>query len=353
MPEQHIMYHRLRGGIVHSTQSVTYNPVIMHSIYSISRKIGRGAMPRIIKPARENWIGVLLLVVTGVYGASQHHWSKRTLFNNLWETVAMPCLLVVGLLICVHIWQASREIYVQERRPFTNALNRVVMLPPWHFRWRCYIATALWWTVCAGFVILAWNKYPIPLPGRGRFVVEASRNVFLPDLSVLNNLPKPKPPPEKDRPPSLLDLFNEDYPTAMKSQNNLTLRGVKVPLKQVVYLDFPAKSKFVGLYVPSPRSADTVIICKAFTDQVEPALKSIEKDTYIKGGMGTQNAREISDLTFTNVVVIYHEAILNIEEEASIIAVFKDRELDVQFRGPDYVAYRDDTWTKNRTAKDN
>ena len=69
--------------------------------------------------------------------------------------------------------------------------------------------------------------------------------------------------------------------------------------------------------------------------------------------MGTRNAREISDLTFTNVVIIYHEAILNIEEEASIIAVFKDRELDVQFRGPDYVAFRDDTWTKNRTGKDN
>jgi len=309
-------------------------------------------MPRIIKPARENWIGVLLLVVTCLYGASQHHWSKRTLFNNLWETVAVPCLLVAGLLMCVHIWQASREIWIQERRPFTNALGGTTNIPSWPFRWRCYIATVLLWIVPAGFLILIWNKYPIPLPGQGSFVVDANTNVFLPDLHVLNNLPQSTPlPPEKDKPPVLLDLFNEDYPTAMKAQNNLTMRGVELPLKQQVYLDFSAKSKFVGLYVPlgtkSANDRETVTICKAFTGQVESALKQVEKNIYMKGGVGEQNAREISELTFTNVVIIYHENILNIEEKADVLAAFKEREFDVQFRGPDYVAFRDNAWRQN------
>jgi len=253
--------------------------------------------------------------------------------------------------MCIHIWQASREIWVQERLPFTNALGGITNKPPWAFCWRCYVATLLWWVVPVALLVLIWNKYPIPLPGQSRFAVEVNTNVILPDLSVLNNLPR-HPSPEKDRPPSLLDLFNEDYPTAMKVQNNLTLRGVDVPLKQVVYLDFPAKSKFVGLYVPMGTKpyGETAVICKAFAGQVEYALKTVEKNIYMKGGIGEQNAREIPDLTFTNVVVIYHEDILNIGEKADILATFKDKEMDVQFRGPDYISFRDNAWRQTHSG---
>lgn len=36
----------------------------------------------------------------------------------------------------------------------------------------------------------------------------------------------------------------------MKVQNSLTMKGTDLRLKEQVYLDFLAKSKFVGLYVP-------------------------------------------------------------------------------------------------------
>jgi len=317
------------------------------------RKIGREAIPRLVKPVQDNFVGVLLLLAASLYTASQHHWSKKTLVSNLWETIVVPCILVICCLICWHILQISKSLYIQERRTFINALGRPTTLPPFRFRWRCYVATALWWLAPLGLIALTWSKYPIPLPGQSRFVVDANTNILLPDLHVLNNVPPQALPPEKDKPPTMLDLFAQDFPTAMKVQYRLTLKGTSLPLMEQIYLDFSGKSKFVGFYVPfvttdvQDGGQTTTTICQAFPSEVEAALRRVEKNTPIQGGMGIDNVRTLSELTFTNGVIIYHESILSIQQKSQIITEFKDADLDVEFRGPEYRDSRVSTWWRN------
>jgi hypothetical protein len=322
------------------------------------RKIGREAIPRLVKPAQDNFVGVLLMLATILYTASQHHWSKKTLVSNLWETIVVPCILVICCLMCLHILQVSKSLYVKERRTFINALGKPTTLPPFRFRWRCYVATTIWWLAPIALITLIWSKYPIALPGQSRFIVDANTNILLPDLHILSNLPPQTLPPEKDKPPTMLDLFAQDFPAAMKVQYSLTLKGTSLPLKEQLYLDFSAKSKFVGLYVPFVASdvrdggQTTTTICEAFPNESEAALQRVEKNTPIQGGM-IDNARTLSELTFTNEVIIYHENILSIQEKSQIITQFKDADLDVEFRGPEYRDSRVSTWWNNHDASKN
>jgi hypothetical protein len=169
----------------------------------------------------------------------------------------------------------------------------------------------------------------------------------MPDLHVLNDIPY-TPPPDKDKPPSLLDLFTKDYPEDFKAQNDLTMKGSPLRLKQQVYLDLLGKSTFVGFYVPAPSPIDdeakTVLICETLAKEVQPMIDKVQTNLELKGGFGLPNAIDIRDLTFTKLAVIYHESILSISEQASIIEAFKSHGVDVQFRGPDYEASRMNSW---------
>ena len=311
-------------------------------------------MPRLIKPAKDNVIGILIALAAVVYSAKAHNWSKRSFLTSLWETVVVPVLLVLCGLILVHIWQASRAIYIEERRVFINALGQRVSLPPPTFRWRCYVATFLWWIAPVGLFIAIWSNYPIPLPGQSRFVIDMNTTVVLPDLHVLNNLPAPSP---VTKPPTMLDLFTQDFPTVAKAQNNLTMKDTNLPLKEQIYLDFSAKSKFVGLYVPSTMSdgqdggETTTAICEAFSVEVEPSLKRLEKNSPMQAGMGFDNAKSLPQLMFTNQVIIYYESILPISQKTRIVKAFKEQDLDVEFRGPEYLASRVATWSRNQKER--
>jgi hypothetical protein len=145
--------------------------------------------------------------------------------------------------------------------------------------------------------------------------------------------------------------LTQDFPELIKAENNLTMKGIDLRLKGQVYLDFQGRSKFVGLYVPqkNPITDDksAVIICKAFAGQVKPMLNALDKNTYMSGGLGMENAAPLSELTFTKTVLIYHEGILTTVEKSEIILTFKNKGLDVQFRGPDYGASRAESWLQN------
>jgi hypothetical protein len=323
------------------------------SIFKIGYSIMRGALKRLSKPTKENGIGVLLAVIAIFYTAYLHDWSRQTLWTSIWESVFAPCLLTICVLLMVHIVQAAREIHRLEGRPFQNALGRTLSIAPWQVRWRCHLITAIYLIVPIALFCMILKKSPTLLLNR-EFVVNQNTQVFMPDLHSLNNIPY-QPPKEKDKSPRLFDLFTEDYPADMKAQNELTMKGILLPLKQQVYLDYLGNSKFVGFYIPEKDPVTggetTTVICKALTGQVQPMLLALEKNLYMEGGLGIENARKIPDLKFTQQVVIYHESMLSILEKAEIIEAFKAKEITVQFRGPDYESYRRNIWSQNR--KDN
>jgi hypothetical protein len=258
-------------------------------------------------------------------------------------------MLALCLLLIVHLVQSARDVYQKERRPFANALGSTTNIPPWHFRWRCYVVVALYLAVPISLASIVLKKSPALFTSPS-FVVDPNTNVTLPDLRVLNGLPS-VPNDKDDHPPSLIDLFTQDFPELIRAENNLTMNGIDLPLKQQVYLDFQGRSKFVGFYVPQKNPItdghSAVIICKAFPGQVQPMLNAIEKNTPITGGLGMENAVPIPELTFTKTALIYHESILTTLEKAAIIEAFRDKGLDVQFRGPDYEASRTSSWFNN------
>lgn len=318
----------------------------MRYAYAIGRRIMGAALPRLIRVSKENAIGVFVLIAGIAYAAHLHTWSRETFLGNIWETALAPCLLVLCLLFFFHLLQSARVLYNTQRRPFVNALGTTTSIPPMHFRWRFYVITIAYLTVPMTLVVKIW--FPIstiftPPP----FVVNPNTNLVVPDLHVLNAIPY-TPPPEKDHPPSLLDLFTNDYPEDFKAQNNVTMKGSSLPLKQQVYLDLLGKSKFVGFYVPTSQLIDdeenTVVICEDFAREVQPMLDTLPKNLELKGGYGMSNAADLRDLTFTHLAVIYHQSILSITEQAAVISAFKSYGVDVQFRGPDYEASRMNSW---------
>jgi hypothetical protein len=323
--------------------------VFKDSIFKIGHSIVRGAMVRLSKPTKENGIGVLLALVAILYTAYLHEWSRHALWTSIWESVFAPCLLTIFVLLIIHIIQAAREIHRHEARPFQNALGRTLKIAPWQIRWRCHFVTIIYLIVPLALSWMILKRSPTLLINR-QFVVNQNTQVFMPDLHSLNNIPY-QPPKGKDKPPSLVDLFTEDYPADMKAQNELTMKGILLPLKQQVYLDMLSSSKFVGFYIPERDPATggetTTIICKALAGQVQPMLGALEKNLYLNGGLGIENAKTIPDLKFTQQAVIYHESMLSILEKAEIIEAFKAKELTVQFRGPDYEFSRRNTWYQN------
>jgi hypothetical protein len=54
------------------------------------------------------------------------------------------------------------------------------------------------------------------------------------------------------------------------------------------------------------------------------------------GGVVGQMTNQ-DDLVFTGRIYIYHEGELSIEQRADLIRLYRSKQLDVQFRGTDYM----------------
>ncbi len=171
--------------------------------------------------------------------------------------------------------------------------------------------------------------------------VAANRWMSAPKVTASEAAPTISRPPSdpKSAPPTLVDLFKSEFPNTMKvTDDKRAIKwgedGTVLPIKRQMYLDFPAKAKFVGFYVPS--SPHTYKACLLLADEVLPTLSDMPKDVAISGGYrGERNT--IQDLTFSGRVVLYHEDFVPIVQKAEIIKAFAARHLDVQFRGPDYL----------------
>lgn len=176
-----------------------------------------------------------------------------------------------------------------------------------------------------------------------------------------NPLAKPAGPTSNptptEKPPTLSDLFTRDFPTVLKATDEAEIDYGDKPIgkvKRQLYLDFDAKTKFVGFYVPNVRgsraSDTTAEICMALSNLVQNTIVDMEKKVELSGG--TRDQMESSrQLTFSGRVMIYHDDFLSITQKAKIIDAFVAHHCDVQFRGPAYLGDQTIAWYHEHNKK--
>jgi hypothetical protein len=171
--------------------------------------------------------------------------------------------------------------------------------------------------------------------------------------------PAGAPAGQDEKAPTLLDLFTKDFPNTMKAADDAIgiqwKDGEVLHIKRQLYLDFPAKTKFVGFYVPTPdplSSTKSFEACLRLAEEnaVQQTLDDIPKKVAVSGGFRGEMT-SIQDLTFSGRVLIYHDAFLSITQKADIIHAYTARHFDVQFRGPDYLGDQVIAWHHQHDAK--
>lgn len=110
-----------------------------------------------------------------------------------------------------------------------------------------------------------------------------------------------------------MDLFTNDFPNALKAAEDTDIKrkddnSVVLHIRRQVYMDFPAKTKFVGFYIPAPDPTDSLkslAACKMLADFVQATMDDMPKKLAVSGGYrGEMTSAE--DLTFSGRVVLYH-----------------------------------------------
>jgi hypothetical protein len=149
-----------------------------------------------------------------------------------------------------------------------------------------------------------------------------------------------------ERPPTLADLFKSDFGNTMKftDEDRIGIQwndGSVLNIKTQVYADFPAKTQFVGFYVPpSPKALEA---CLRLVDAVQETMRSMHKRLAVRAGYRDEG-NTLQELTFSGRVLLYHEDFLSIPQKATIIHAYSEQHLDVQFRGPDYLGDQVIAW---------
>src|SRR6266853_5658978 len=169
-----------------------------------------------------------------------------------------------------------------------------------------------------------------------------------------------------DKPPTLLDLFKSDFGNTMKVTDQdapgyqmQTPDGAKVDIRRQVYMDFPARTKFIGFYIgrPVPSSSDfkaekTVGACFQLlqNNSVQDSFDHFAKNVQVMGGREGQMTT-VQDLTFSRRVLIYHEELLSIPQKAAIINAYQAKNLNVQFMGDEYLGAQVIAWHQKHYPK--
>ncbi|HTR23741.1 MAG TPA: hypothetical protein VMI10_07130 [Terriglobales bacterium] len=164
--------------------------------------------------------------------------------------------------------------------------------------------------------------------------------------------------PKEEKPPTLPSLFAHDFNNTLRKTTDIDLGSSNPDLKPVrikvqLYLDFPAKTKYIGFYIPAENplsSKETVAACLLLAQSAQRAVTEMSQGTTTMGGYRDQMNTE-QELTFSGRVLLYHEAMLSITEQADIIRAFQANHLDVQFRGPEYLSDQVIGWQRDRGIK--
>jgi hypothetical protein len=130
--------------------------------------------------------------------------------------------------------------------------------------------------------------------------------------------------------------------------------GFVLPIKRQVYMDFQAKTRFVGFYVPSANQLDSdreYNACLDLADDVEQTMIDVGKKQAISAGYSDEQT-SMQELMFSGRVLLYHEDHLSILQKADIIKAYKAKHFDVQFRGPDYLGNKIIDWHRQHDTQD-
>jgi hypothetical protein len=138
--------------------------------------------------------------------------------------------------------------------------------------------------------------------------------------------------------------FREEDRIAIQWKNDDILR-----IESQVYADFPAKTQFVGYYIPSS-SNKTYEACLRLVEAVRETIQSLPKRVGVWAGYRDERTK-IEELTFSGRVLLYHEDFLSIKQKAAIIDAYRAKDFDVQFRGPDYIADQIIAWRRKHDEK--
>src|ERR1041384_5059085 len=104
-------------------------------------------------------------------------------------------------------------------------------------------------------------------------------------------------------------------------------------------MDHGGNSKYFGFYVPA--SPLTYAVCQVLSDEFKPLTDRLSHDTSVTSrSLGDTDSTKSSGLVFSGRIYIYHEDDLSTVQLADLIKLYKQKGLDVQFRGPQYVVTR-------------
>jgi hypothetical protein len=139
-------------------------------------------------------------------------------------------------------------------------------------------------------------------------------------------------------PPTLHDVFKGDFADIGGiSDNGFDLRspdGDTIHIDRRVLLDFPGKNEFIALYIPSTQHGFE--ICLAVAGLIQPMVSTLASRLDVTGG-DSGGMTDIKDLRFSGRVFIYHEWPLSNKQKADITEAYSAKNLDVQFRGLEYL----------------
>lgn len=150
--------------------------------------------------------------------------------------------------------------------------------------------------------------------------------------------------------PTLSLLMNSDFPGLHKLHGKPVLQfadGESSEIEDVLYVDFKAGSKFVGIYVPS--SSKSIEILSSIALSAEHLGDELSKILHVVSKAPGENPQDISALVYTGRVYLYHQDHLTHRQIAEIEEAATKHSLTVVLRGPDYLTRAWLEWKRKST----
>lgn len=155
-----------------------------------------------------------------------------------------------------------------------------------------------------------------------------------------------------EKEPTLPLLMHTSFPGVTKISGKPALKfadGSSFPIEGTLYIDFPAGSKFLGLYVPS--SPRTFEISSALALRARQLGDELEKGALVMAESPGKTSHDIDALVYTGRIYLYHDDVLTSRQIEDVRDAFKHQQLDVVLRGPDYLATAWLEWRKKQNEK--
>jgi hypothetical protein len=140
-------------------------------------------------------------------------------------------------------------------------------------------------------------------------------------------------------PPTLQSLFTSDFPNLFKFTISGEVKfkdGTVVTVKSQEYADFLGKTSFFGFYVSE--TPYTFRTCERLANEISALFDKIQHDVASETSSdGFETTTSLKNLVFSGRVFVYHETPLTLKEKSELTDYFKNKKLDVQFRGVAYL----------------